>query len=192
MSERPSPAAEAMHNGSVSLGEGVYRYFFFGWLFPDAGIGSGVERAIALRHNRSQAKWLPGYMLRWAVGGAAIWALETLSEYAVGQPVLSDALAMALIFVVLFLLITAICWTFLRVAGRNRQGALATCPKHIIEPGWCPTVDPARYRRSRPRPAGAHIFGATWTTPEPSSSGGIGANWNHHPGDESDDIGRLL
>ena len=48
-----------------------------------------------MRHNRDQAKWLPLYMLRWSVGGAVIWALETLSEHVVRKPVLSAALAIA-------------------------------------------------------------------------------------------------
>lgn len=109
-----------MRNGDLSLREGVYRYFFFGWLFRDADSGSSVERAIALRHNRDQAKWLLVYMLRWVVGGAVILALETLSEHVTSQPVLSAALAVALVFVVLFLLITAICWAFLHCGSGSR------------------------------------------------------------------------
>lgn len=50
------------------------------WHWYDADSESGAERELALRHNREQAKWLPGYMLRWAVGGAVMLALETLSE----------------------------------------------------------------------------------------------------------------
>ena len=120
MSETPSPLAEGMRDRNLSLRDGVYRYFFFGGLFRDADSGSGVERAIALRHNRNQAKWLPVYMLRWAVGGVVILALETLSEHVTSQPVLSAALAVALVFVVLFLLITTICWMFLH-RGRSSR-----------------------------------------------------------------------
>jgi hypothetical protein len=120
MAETPSPAAGGRRNDNVSLREGIYRYFFFAWLFRDADIGSGVERTIALRHNRDQAKWLPIYMLRWIVGGAVILALEALSEHVTSKPVLSALLAVALVFVVLFLLVTAICWTFLQ-GGRRSQ-----------------------------------------------------------------------
>lgn len=120
MSETPSRSAEGMHDGTVSLRDGVYRYFFFGWLFRDADSGSDIERAIALRHNRDQAKWLPVYMRRWAVSGSVILALETLSELAVSKPVLSAALAVALIFVYLFLFVTVICWAFL--LGGRRSG----------------------------------------------------------------------
>jgi hypothetical protein len=93
MAETPSPAAGGRRNDNVSLREGIYRYFFFAWLFRDADIGSGVERTIALRHNRDQAKWLPIYMLRWIVGGAVILALEALSEHVTSKPVLSALLA---------------------------------------------------------------------------------------------------
>ena len=113
MAKTRSPAFGGMPDRPVSLREGIYRYFFFGWLFRDADSGSDAERAIALRHNRDQAKWLPVYMRRWVVGGAVILAFETLSEHVTSKPVLSAALAVALVFVVLFLLITAICWTFL-------------------------------------------------------------------------------
>lgn len=98
-----------------SLREGVYRYFFFGWLFRDAGRGSSLERAVALRHNRGQAKWLPVYMRRWVVVGMLVLALEALSELARSSAVLSAALAIAFIFVVLFLLVAATCWAFLHL-----------------------------------------------------------------------------
>ena len=42
-----------------------YRYFFFGWLFRDAGRGSLAERRAAWRHNLAQARWLPTYLRRW-------------------------------------------------------------------------------------------------------------------------------
>ena len=42
-----------------------YRYFFFGWLFRDAGRGSLSERRAAWRHNLAQARWLPTYLRRW-------------------------------------------------------------------------------------------------------------------------------
>jgi hypothetical protein len=59
-------------------------------------------------------------MRRWAVGGAVMLALEILSEHAASEPVLSAAFGVALIFVVLFLLITAVGWAFLQ-AGRESR-----------------------------------------------------------------------
>ena len=43
----------------------LYRYFFFDWLFKDVHQSTGLERALAVHHNRRQARWLPCYMLRW-------------------------------------------------------------------------------------------------------------------------------
>lgn len=48
----------------------LYRYFFFGWLFRDAGQGSITERRAAWRHNLIQARWLPTYLRRWLALGA--------------------------------------------------------------------------------------------------------------------------
>jgi hypothetical protein len=116
--EVPPPVAESAHARSSSLREGVYRYFFYDWLFRNADRGSERERADALRHNRDQAKWLPVYMGRWAVAGALILGLETPFEHVLGNAVLSAALLVVLVLVVLFLLISVICWVFLKVGRR--------------------------------------------------------------------------
>lgn len=112
MSEVPSPVAD--NSFGRSLRDDVYRYFFYAWLFRDADQGTDRERALALRHNREQAKWLPVYIRRWVVGGAAILAFEVLSERVFGNVVLSAVLLVVLVFVVLFLLVSVICWAFLR------------------------------------------------------------------------------
>lgn len=114
MPEVPSPVDKSAHGRSVSSHGDVYRYFFYDWLFRDADSGSERERAVALRHNREQAKWLPVYIRRWVVGGGVILALEALSEHVVGNAVLSAVLVVVLVFVVLFLLVSVICWVFLR------------------------------------------------------------------------------
>lgn len=103
-----------------SLRESLKKYLFYGWLFHDADIGSELERAAALRHNRIQARWLPTYMRRWVVLGAGLLGLETLSERALSMPLASAALSVAVIFVLLFLLITAICWAFLLADRQSR------------------------------------------------------------------------
>ena len=58
----------------------LYRYFFFAWLFRDAGRGTLYERAAAWRHNAEQARWLPTYMRRYLVSGALLVALGGLTE----------------------------------------------------------------------------------------------------------------
>jgi hypothetical protein len=103
-----------------TLRKSLSRYLFYGWLFHDASTGSQIERAGALRHNRGQAKWLPTYMRRWGFIGTVLLALELLSEHAWGIPVLSAVLSVALVCVLLFIIVTAICWAFLQ-ADRQSQ-----------------------------------------------------------------------
>lgn len=121
MSENASPAAAAPHEPPVALRVSVYRYFFYGWLFRDADHGSGLERATALRHNRDQARWLPLYMLRWCVSGVLLAVVEQGAERTLNSPVVAAALLVALVFVVLYLLITVICWLFLQIDRQSRR-----------------------------------------------------------------------
>ena len=99
----------------------LYRYLFYGWLFRDADAGTDLERASALRHNRDQARWLPVYLLRWSVIGGVLTGLESQAGALNGVPVLSAALALALIFVAMYLMMTAVFWAFLR-GPRGRAG----------------------------------------------------------------------
>ncbi len=92
----------------------LYRYFFYGWLFRDAHRGSSLERAAALRHNRTAARWLPTYLLRWTLVGAAIAAFELSTEHAVDNALVSAVLAIAVVLVIVYLLVTLVCWIALR------------------------------------------------------------------------------
>lgn len=92
----------------------LYRYFFYGWLFRDAHRGSSLERAAALRHNRTSAQWLPTYLLHWTLVGAALAAFELAAEHAIDNAVVSAALAVALVLVIVYLLVTLVCWIALR------------------------------------------------------------------------------
>lgn len=58
-----------------SFGNTLYRYWFFGWLFRDVTRGNLLERAAAWRHNQASARWLPVYLRRWALLGAALLGL---------------------------------------------------------------------------------------------------------------------
>jgi len=118
MSDAPSRAATALPEEALPWRAKLYRYFFYGWRFRDADDGSRLERAAALRHNRDQAKWLPTYMMRWAAMGAVLLWLQSLTERLWGDSLPSAVLAIALIIVVLYLMITVICWAFLQ-AGRQ-------------------------------------------------------------------------
>lgn len=98
----------------ASLRSTLYRYLFYGWLFGDARAGSDLERALVLRHNRANARWLPLYMRRWLAIGALLTLLEFLSERMLEQPLLAAGFAVAQVLVVAFLLVTAVGWAFLR------------------------------------------------------------------------------
>jgi hypothetical protein len=58
----------------------LYRYFFFDWLFKDAGRGDVFERAAAWRHNCEQAHWLLTYMRRWLWFGLVLYAIGSYAE----------------------------------------------------------------------------------------------------------------
>jgi hypothetical protein len=126
MQSGPQPEPRRRSDSSSRLDDGLtfrerlYRYFFYAWLFRDADAGSSLERSAALRHNLAQAKWLPLYLLRWSVGGALILLLERLSERMFGDSLVSAVLAILLIFVVMFDLITGVCWAFLQVGRQSR------------------------------------------------------------------------
>ncbi len=68
----------------------LYRYFFFDWLFKDAGRGTVFERAAAWRHNHEQARWLPLYMWRWMCLGLLLYALGGIVELLLKLPGLSS------------------------------------------------------------------------------------------------------
>lgn len=67
----------------------VYRYFFFSWLFKDAGCGNEFERAAAWRHNQAQAHWLLTYMRRWLWCGLVFYGLGGIAELVLNSPGLS-------------------------------------------------------------------------------------------------------
>lgn len=98
----------------------LYRYFFYAWLFRDAHAGTSLERSAALRHNSVQAKWLPIYLFRWTVVGTVTLGLEVLVEQRWGDSWFSASLAVLLVVVVLFLIVTSICWAFLRIGHLSK------------------------------------------------------------------------
>ena len=120
MNSLPPSSSVAPSADGVSLRVRVYRYFFYAWLFRDANSGSALERSAALAHNRRQAKWLPTYLFRWAVIGAVLISLERLSERLSGDSLVSAALCLAVIFVVLFHLVTVVSWAFLQASRPMR------------------------------------------------------------------------
>ena len=64
----------------LTLAELIYRYFFFGWLFRNAACGNLWERSAAWHHNKSQSRWLPVYMRRWAVLAVSLFLFAAWAE----------------------------------------------------------------------------------------------------------------
>ena len=104
--------------GTGAFGSVLYRYLFYGWLFRDAAAGSPLERAAALRHNRERARWLPLYIRRWLGAGALLVTFELACERMLDAPLLAAAAAVLLVFVLLQVVLTAVCWLFLSRARR--------------------------------------------------------------------------
>lgn len=87
-----------------------YRYFFFGWLFRDAGRGSLSERRAAWRHNLAQARWLPTYLRRWLTlsalffsGGVGVEAIGGVWSCAACFVLFSSALPVVSVIIVAML-----------------------------------------------------------------------------------------
>jgi hypothetical protein len=117
---RPPVTPKREGTEAVPWSVNFYRYFFYAWLFRDADSGTSLERSAALRHNCEQARWLPTYMFRWLVVGTVLVALEQMAEAVSGDSLLSATLALLVIFVVLFQIITGILWAFLQASRQSR------------------------------------------------------------------------
>ncbi len=74
---------------NLTFGTLLYRYFFFGWLFKDAGKGDLYERSNAWRHNLQQARWLATYLRRWVFVGLLMYGLGAVCETLLQAPTLS-------------------------------------------------------------------------------------------------------
>ncbi len=87
----------------------LYRYLFFAWLFADASRPMNrFERSAALRHNRVQSRWLPLYMLRYAIFGAGLFGVGLIVESL--SPILSAFLYVPATVAVPMLAITGMAW----------------------------------------------------------------------------------
>jgi hypothetical protein len=91
----------------------LYRYIFFAWLFQDMSRQRNMfDRAAAWRHNQHQARWLPLYMLRYAVLGLILLGLGWLAEML--SPALSALFYVPGSMTVPMLAVTGVAWTGLR------------------------------------------------------------------------------
>lgn len=53
----------------------LFRYLWPFWLFRDASRGDFMSRAAAYRHNQSMRIYLPGYLMKWALGSGLLLLL---------------------------------------------------------------------------------------------------------------------
>ena len=110
----PLGAAKAITMDSASSRSLFYRYFFYGWLFRDAGCGNLWQRSQAWRHNREQSRWLPTYMRRWLVLGVLLFGVASFVEVILSSPTLSAFFYVPSALSVPFNVVTAVCWGFLQ------------------------------------------------------------------------------
>ncbi len=92
----------------------LHRYFFYGWLFRDASVGTQWERAAALQYNRHQSRWLPTYVIRWLAVAALLFAMGRFCESALASPLLSAPFYLCSTLTFAFDAVTLACWALLR------------------------------------------------------------------------------
>lgn len=90
------------------------RYFFYGWLFRDASVGTYWERAAALEYNRQQSRWLPTYVVRWLTVALFLLAIGRFCESTLASPLLSAPFYLFSALIFAFDAITLACWALLR------------------------------------------------------------------------------
>lgn len=94
----------------------LHRYFFYGWLFRDASVGTFLERAAALAYNREQSRWLPTYILRWLTVTLVFFTIGQFFDLVVGSPSLSALFFCLTSFTLAFNTVTGGCWILLKKA----------------------------------------------------------------------------
>jgi hypothetical protein len=117
MSARPASAPSAAPRrdaaAEMRFRTLLYRYLFHDWLFKDASRGNLYERTAALRHNRTQARWLPLYMRRWSVIGLGALGIAAFVELVLQCPLLSAFFYVPCAVCVPYNTVLAVGWAFL-------------------------------------------------------------------------------
>jgi hypothetical protein len=94
-----------------------HHFFFYGWLFRDASVGTFSERAAALAHNKEQSRSLPTYLRRWLLLASLLLAMAAFCEDVLTSATLSASFCVLATVAIAFNTITAACWALLR-SGR--------------------------------------------------------------------------
>jgi hypothetical protein len=120
MTHRPTiTVIAASYYDDMPLSQVLFRFLWPFWLFRDASSGDRYTRAAAYRHNRDMRVYLPGYLMKWLLSCALVFALasglESLAK-AYGVSILSViAAAFATVFAcgVCVLFVTAYIYLYL-------------------------------------------------------------------------------
>jgi hypothetical protein len=120
MTHRPTATViAASYYDDMPLSQVLFRFLWPFWLFRDASSGDRYTRAAAYRHNRDMRVYLPGYLMKWLLSCALVFALasglESLAK-AYGVSILSViAAAFATVFAcgVCVLFVTAYIYLYL-------------------------------------------------------------------------------
>jgi len=97
----------------------AYRYFFFGWLFRDAGVADPWVSSAALAFNVRQRHYLPIYIRRWTVIFSGFAALGLCLEQLTNKS-LAAAPDVVAVFALCYLIITVRVFVSLAVASHHR------------------------------------------------------------------------
>jgi len=113
-------AGDASYYDEMPLSLVLFRFLWPFWLFRDASRGDRYARAAAYRHNRDMRVYLPGYLMKWLLSCALIFALasgfDSLARILGGARLLSliaAAFAMAFACGICVLFVTAYIYLYL-------------------------------------------------------------------------------
>jgi hypothetical protein len=111
---------DASYYDEMPLSLVLFRFLWPFWLFRDASRGDRYARAAAYRHNRDMRVYLPGYLMKWLLSCALIFALasgfDLLARILGGAQLLSliaAAFAMAFACGICVLFVTAYIYLYL-------------------------------------------------------------------------------
>jgi hypothetical protein len=111
---------DASYYDEMPLSLVLFRFLWPFWLFRDASRGDRYARAAAYRHNRDMRVHLPGYLMKWLLSCALIFALasgfDSLARILGGAQLLSliaAAFAMAFACGICVLFVTAYIYLYL-------------------------------------------------------------------------------
>jgi len=91
----------------------LYRYWFWSWLFLDAGCGDRLLRAAALAHNIRQRVHLAVYMRRWTFLLLALASIGDALDRAASPPALTASFFVCASLGVVVVTVAAAAWALL-------------------------------------------------------------------------------